>query len=69
MAKSYKVKAGDTLSKISKEMLGDASRWREILEANKDKIKDPNTISPGLELTIPTGEDEAAAKSPKHQMK
>ena len=26
MAKSYVVKAGDTLSKIAKEMLGDANR-------------------------------------------
>ncbi len=53
MAKSYVVKAGDTLSKIAKEMLGDAGRWPEIIEANKEKIKDPNLIRPGLELEIP----------------
>ena len=49
----YVVKSGDSLSKIAKEVLGDASRWPEIFEANKDKIKDPNMIHPGQELRIP----------------
>ena len=53
MAKTYTVKSGDTLSKIAKEQLGDADRWREILDANKDVIKDPNVIQPGTELKIP----------------
>jgi nucleoid-associated protein YgaU len=48
------VQPGDSLSKIAKEVLGDASRWREIFEANKDKIKDPNLIYPGQELRIPS---------------
>jgi nucleoid-associated protein YgaU len=50
---TYVVKSGDSLSKIAKEIYGDAKRWTEILEANKDKIKDPNQIAPGLELRIP----------------
>lgn len=49
----YVVKAGDTLRKIAKELLGDAERWNEIFEANKAQIKDPNAISVGQELTIP----------------
>ena len=49
----YVVKSGDSLSKIAKEVLGDASRWPEIFEANKDKIKDPNLIYPGQELRLP----------------
>ena len=49
----YIVKSGDTLSKIAKEVYGDAKRWREILEANKAKIKDPDVILPGSELVIP----------------
>jgi LysM repeat protein len=61
MGKKYTVKSGDTLSKIAKEMLGDADRWPEILEANKDVIKNPNVIQPGLELDIPA---EPAAKKP-----
>ena len=52
-ARVYVVKSGDSLSKIAKERLGDGSRWPEIFEANKDKIKDPNLIYPGQELQIP----------------
>ena len=64
MGKKYTVKSGDTLSKIAKELLGDADRWREILEANKDVIKNPNVIQPGIELDIPTeaGSRKAAPK-------
>lgn len=53
-ARSYVVKAGDTLSKIAKDLLGDADRWPEILEANKDKITDPDEIKEGQELNIPS---------------
>ena len=52
-AQTYVVKSGDSLSKIAKEIYGDAKRWSEIFEANKDKIKDPNLIHPGQELRIP----------------
>jgi nucleoid-associated protein YgaU len=52
-ARSYVVKAGDSLSKTAKELLGDADRWPEILAANKDKIADPNKIKPGQTLKIP----------------
>jgi nucleoid-associated protein YgaU len=52
-SKVYVVKSGDSLSKIAKQELGDASRWPEIYEANKDQIKDPNLIHPGQELKLP----------------
>jgi nucleoid-associated protein YgaU len=48
----YIVKSGDSLSKIAKAVYGDADRWREIFEANKDKIKDPNAIEVGQKLQI-----------------
>ena len=50
---SYVVKAGDTLSKIAQEFYGDANRWTEIFEANKDQIDDPNVIQVGQKLRIP----------------
>jgi nucleoid-associated protein YgaU len=53
-ARTYVVQPGDSLSKIAKEVLGDASRWPEIFEANKDQIKDPNLIHPGQELKMPS---------------
>jgi nucleoid-associated protein YgaU len=49
----YVVQQGDSLSQIAKNVYGDASRWREIYEANKDGIKDPKIIRPGQELRIP----------------
>ena len=52
-AHTYVVKSGDSLSKIAKEIYGDAKRWPEIFEANKDKIKNPNLIYDGQELRIP----------------
>lgn len=60
-AATYKVKAGDNLSKIAKEQLGDASKWKEIYEANKDIISDPNSIYVGQELVIPGAEAIEAA--------
>ena len=60
----YTVKVGDSLSKIAKDLLGDPNRWKEILEANKDKIKNPNQIAPGLELVIPGASDKTIAVKP-----
>ncbi|QJB40752.1 LysM peptidoglycan-binding domain-containing protein [Chitinophaga oryzae] len=47
----YEVKSGDNLSKIAKNYPGVS--WKEIFEANKDQIKDPNKIFPGQKLRIP----------------
>ncbi len=58
-AATYKVKAGDNLSKIAKEQLGDSTKWKEIYEANKDVISNPNIIYVGQELVIPGDEIEA----------
>ena len=52
--RSYVVKSGDSLSKIAKELYGEAKRWPEIYEANKQLIGDnPNLIHPGQKLRIP----------------
>ena len=49
----HTVQSGDTLSKIAKTHLDNASRYMEIFNANKDKLKDPNMIQVGQVLTIP----------------
>ena len=49
----YTVKKGDYLSKIAKEMYGDASKYPIIFEANKPMLKDPDLIYPGQVLIIP----------------
>ena len=50
---TYTVKSGDSLSKIAKHVYGDAGKWHQIYEANKDKIKNPDLIHPGEVLTLP----------------
>jgi nucleoid-associated protein YgaU len=52
-AKTYTVKAGDTLSKIAKELLGNANAYMEIFHANKDQLTNPDVIKPGQVLKIP----------------
>lgn len=50
---TYTVQAGDTLSKISKKFFGDSNKYMTIFNANKDQLKDPDTIKPGQVLKIP----------------
>ena len=49
----YEVKKGDYLSKIAKEVYGDAMKYPVIFEANKPMLKDPDEIYPGQILRIP----------------
>ncbi len=51
--KTYTVKAGDTLSKIAKDHLGNANAYMKIFEANKDQLTNPDVIKPGQVLRIP----------------
>jgi nucleoid-associated protein YgaU len=53
-AQIYTVKAGDTLSKISKQFYGDANEYMRIFYANRDKLKDPDKIQVGQELKVPS---------------
>ena len=49
-SKEYEVVKGDSLSKIGKKL---GVKWKDIYEANKERIKDPNHIEPGWKLKIP----------------
>jgi nucleoid-associated protein YgaU len=50
---TYTVKSGDTLSKISKQYYGNANEYMRIFYANRDKLRDPDKIQVGQQLTIP----------------
>jgi len=52
-AKTYTVKAGDTLSKIAKQHYGNANSYMKIFEANKGLLQDPDKIQVGQVLKIP----------------
>jgi LysM repeat protein len=51
---TYRVRRGDTLTKIAQHFLGDAGRYHEIFEANRDRLQSPNTrLKVGMVLQIP----------------
>jgi len=52
--KTYTVQSGDCLWNIAKKHLGDGSRWPDIYNLNKGKIKNPNLIYAGQVLTMPS---------------
>ena len=52
-AKTYTVKAGDTLSTIAKDQLGSAGAYMKIFDLNKDQLTDPKKIKPGQVLRLP----------------
>jgi nucleoid-associated protein YgaU len=52
-ARTYTVKAGDTLSGIAKSQLGNANAYMKIFEANRDQLTDPDKIKPGQVLKLP----------------
>ncbi len=51
--KTYTVKAGDTLSQIAKDQLGNANAYMKIYEANRDQLSNPDLIKPGQVLKLP----------------
>ncbi|MEU9208980.1 LysM peptidoglycan-binding domain-containing protein [Streptomyces sp. NPDC048415] len=60
---TYKVVAGDTLSKIAKDH-ATAGSWQDLYKANRAVIgNDPTLIHPGLTLTVGTKTTKTSAKS------
>lgn len=49
----YTVSSGDSLSKISKEVYGNANHYQAIFEANQPMLKSADRIYPGQVLRIP----------------
>ncbi|HRE00954.1 MAG TPA: LysM peptidoglycan-binding domain-containing protein, partial [Ilumatobacteraceae bacterium] len=71
MAEVHTVIDGETLSGIAEARLGDADRYGEIFELNRDveqpdgrRLTDPNLIVVGWELRIPTPEPASDAAEP-----
>lgn len=53
-SRTYRVQAGDTLSKIAKQFYGNANDYNRIFDANRDKLDNPDKIQVGQELIIPS---------------
>jgi nucleoid-associated protein YgaU len=52
-ARQHVVVEGDTLSKISRHYYGTSDRWPEILEANRDILRDARILPVSASLRIP----------------
>ncbi len=51
--RTYVVQSGDTLASISRKFYRSSSRWKEILDANRKTIDDPEKLRVGQSLIIP----------------
>lgn len=49
----HTVEKGDTLWAVAEKTLGNGARYKEIFEANKPMLTDPDRIYPGQVLRIP----------------
>jgi nucleoid-associated protein YgaU len=49
----YVVHPGDTLFSIARAHYGDGERFYEIYQANRDVLKTPDALPPGLTLKLP----------------
>lgn len=58
-AKTYTVVSGDSLSRIAKHVYGDANRWHDIFNANRDLLDNPDKIQPGQVLKLPADSSNA----------
>lgn len=52
-ASTHTIQAGDTLWAIAAKYLGSGARYTEIVDANPDKISNPNSIKVGTVIKIP----------------
>lgn len=60
---TYKVQRGDTLSDIAERLLGTSRRYMDIYRVNRDRMKSPNDLQPGMELRIPLTQRESPPRS------
>jgi nucleoid-associated protein YgaU len=49
----HTVRAGDTLSHLALQYYGNARKWQQIYEANKETMKNPNYIFIGQKVLVP----------------
>lgn len=65
--KWYQVKKNDRFASIARDQLGDAGRWHEVYEMNKDKFPDPQHIREGVRIKLPMGDSLASAAKGKEK--
>ena len=53
-AQVHVVQAGESLGAISMRYYGTQAKWKDIFNANRDKVPDPNNVKVGTRLDIPS---------------
>ncbi|MHC5020124.1 MAG: LysM peptidoglycan-binding domain-containing protein [Planctomycetota bacterium] len=48
------LKGGETIYAIARKMLGSEARWKELYEANRGVVSDPDRVAAGTKLYPPT---------------
>jgi len=51
--RTHTVQKGDTLYKLARQYYNDQAKWKDIYEANRAEMGDPNRIRVGQRLVIP----------------
>lgn len=59
---SVTVHAGNTLSGIAEQTYGDGTRWPRIFQANRDRIDDPDVLTIGQRLRLPTQQPQSQTR-------
>ena len=63
---TYTVEEGDTLYDIARYEMGDASRWVEILQLNRQVLQgDFDYVVPGMKLVMPGGASDSLTRRPQ----
>jgi len=52
------IKANDSLFKLAKRYYHDGSKWEKIYQANRNEMSDPNSLTIGQELIIPSSKED-----------
>lgn len=51
--RTYTVQKGDTLYALARRFYSDQARWRDIWEANRNRLSNPDRLPLGTKLIIP----------------
>jgi LysM repeat protein len=55
-SQTYTVQEGDTLASVSRRFYKTSKRWKQLRDANENKVDDPDNLKAGTKLKIPMGE-------------
>ena len=50
----YTVQKNDTLQKISQKFYGTTKKWMKLFEVNKEVLKSPDKVYPGITIKVPS---------------